>query len=110
MLEWYRSLEHPTLQAATAIRPRLSTKLQRPYLTRRHGFAAKLAALETHHAFVTAHLLGSALQAIYRDPGLELGRLPLKEERSLVIRLWHTDRHEKEGVSALAYSSHRPRP
>ncbi|MFM8878405.1 MAG: DUF535 family protein [Verrucomicrobiota bacterium] len=96
-LEWYRTLEHPTLQAATAIRPRLYTKLQRPYLTRRHGFAARLAALETHYAFVTAHLPASALQAIYRDPGLELGRLPLEEERSLVIRLCYTDRYEKEG-------------
>lgn len=96
-LQWYRTLENPALRVATAARPRLHTKLQRPYLTRRHGFGARLAALETHYAFVAATLPGETLDLIYRDPGLELGRMPLEEDRSLVIRLCYTDRYEKEG-------------
>lgn len=96
-LEWYRFLEAPRLQVATAARLRLYTKLQRPYSTRRHGFAARLAALKTHYTWVEATLPEATLNAIYRDPGLELGRLPLEEGRSLVVRLCYTDRYEKEG-------------
>jgi hypothetical protein len=55
-LEWYRFLETPRLQVATAARLRLYTKLQRPYSTRRHGFAARLAALKTHYTWVEATL------------------------------------------------------
>ena len=96
-LESYRFLETPRLQVATAARLRLYTKLQRPYSTRRHGFAARLAALKTHYTWVEATLPEATLNAIYRDPGLELGRLPLEEGRSLVVRLCYTDRYEKEG-------------
>lgn len=96
-VEWYRFLTTPPMPVATAIRPRLHTKLQRPYLTRRHGFAARLAALRTHYTWVVATLPPSAIESIYRDPGLELGRLPLEEDRALVVRLCYTDRYEKEG-------------
>lgn len=96
-VEWHRFLTTPPLPAATAIRPRLHTKLQRPYLTRRHGFAARLAALKTHYAWAVATLPASALESIHRDPGLELGRLTLEEGRALVVRLCYTDRYEKEG-------------
>lgn len=101
---WYRFLEAPRLQVTAAARPRLYTKLQRPYLTRRHGFGARLAALTTHYTWVDATLPETMLEAIYRDPGLELGRLPLEEGRSLVIRLCYTDRYEKEGDLSFCVS------
>lgn len=99
---WYRFLDSPHLAVACAIRPRLYTKLQRPYLTRRLGFGARLAALKTHYAFIRQRLPERSMDAIYRDPGMELARVTLDEGRSLLVRLGYSDRYEKEGDLSLA--------
>jgi len=99
---WYCFLDSPALHVACAIRPRLYTKLQRPYLTRRLGFGQRLEALQTHYSFAGRTLSEQAIAAIYRDPGMEMARLALDEGRSLVVRLGYSDRYEKEGDLSLA--------
>lgn len=95
--EWFRFLDTPNLRVATAARPRVFAKLQRPYLTRRHRVPARLAALKQHYGYIDRTLPAATIDAIYRPGGLHLATFPLDEGRSVTIRLENNDRYEKEG-------------
>ena|GEM_PF-6354160 len=80
--EWYQFLDTPNLRAATAARPRVFAKLQRPFLTRRHRVPARLAALKQHCGYIDRTLPAATLDAICRPGGLHLATFPLDEGRS----------------------------
>lgn len=100
-IEWFRAVDTPKMRIATAIRPRIFAKLQRPYLTRRHGVAARLAVLKDHCRILEETLPEAAIVAIYTHPGLTLATIELGEGRSATLRLEYSDRYEKEGEFTL---------
>lgn len=99
---WLSRLVQPELAPLWALRPRLATKLQRPYVSAEWGAAERFAALLGHYELLPRLLAAEALQAAYGQ-GLDLVRLQnTATGRSLTLRLFYLDQFEKEGELSLA--------
>jgi len=99
---WLARLARNPVGALWQARPRLASKLQRPYVHRDWTVAARLAALESHYAAIGTQISGPALEEIYRR-GLTLIRLEATGGgRALQVRLLYADQFEKEGELTLA--------
>ncbi|MFI5337698.1 MAG: VirK/YbjX family protein [Opitutales bacterium] len=99
---WLSRLVQPDLAPLWATRPRLATKLQRPYVSAEWGPAERFAALLGHYELLPGLLAAGALQAIYTT-GLDLVRLKnTSTGRQLTLRLFYQDQFEKEGELTLA--------
>ncbi len=98
---WLARLEQPDLVILSTARPRLSTKLQRPYVSSAWSGAVKCAALLGHYDSLTQVLGPAARLAIYRD-GLSLLRLQHGARACATeLRLAYLDQFEKEGELTL---------
>jgi hypothetical protein len=101
---WLSRLVQPDLAPLWAIRPRLATKLQRPYVSSAWGAPERFGALLGHYDLLPRLLAPAALQAVYAE-GLDLVRLVNSTTgRALTLRLFYQDQFEKEGELTLAVS------
>jgi uncharacterized protein VirK/YbjX len=99
---WLECLADPACRALWLARPRLTSKLQRPYLCRSWGVPERLAALTSHYAVLAELLAPAARSRIYGD-GLTLVRLVhAASGRRVDLRLVYRDQFEKEGDLSLA--------
>ncbi len=98
---WLARLGRHPAGSLWQVRPRLASKLQRPYVHRDWTVAERLTALESHYDVIGSLISGGALDAIYRR-GLTLLRLEAAGGRALQIRLLYADQFEKEGELTLA--------
>jgi len=98
---WLSRLGRHPAGSLWQVRPRLASKLQRPYVHRNWTVADRLTALESHYEVIGSLISGEALDEIYRR-GLTLLRLEAVGGRALQIRLLYADQFEKEGELTLA--------
>jgi uncharacterized protein VirK/YbjX len=98
---WVNRLQSPAIRALWASRPRLTSKLQRPYLCRDWAVPERLAALDSHYRILGELLAAPAREQIYRE-GLTLVRLVhAASGRQVDLRLVYRDQFEKEGELSL---------
>ena len=98
---WLSRLVQPDISPLWALRPRLATKLQRPYISAEWGPNERCAALFGHYELIPRMLSPSALEAVY-GPGLDVLELHnTTSNRRLLIRLFYQDQFEKEGELTL---------
>jgi uncharacterized protein VirK/YbjX len=99
---WLDRLSQTPERSIWRVRPRLASKLQRPYVHCDWTAAVRLAALETHYEALTSLVAGGSLERIYRG-GLTLVRIEAAGSGRVVeLRLAYTDQFEKEGELTLA--------
>lgn len=98
---WVRRLAESDLQPIWLTRPRLGSKLQRPYLCRDWGVAERVGALTDHYDILRELFSAASRAAIYRD-GIAILRLAGKSGRTVDLRLAYKDQFEKEGELTLA--------
>jgi len=99
---WLARLVQPDLAPLWALRPRLATKLQRPYVSCAWDAPVRCAALLGHYDLLPRLLAADVRAAIYRS-GLTVLRLDdLTPARNLDVRLFYHDKFEKEGELTLA--------
>ena len=92
---WIDRLGRPDAMPLGVERPRLWSKLQRPYLRRDWTRAARLAALQGHYDLLRELFAARPRTAIYAH-GLTLVRIAAPEG-ALDLRLVYRDQYEKEG-------------
>jgi len=98
---WVNRLAGAEARPLWLTRPRLTSKLQRPYLWRAWGVPERLAALSSHYDTIAA-LLGSAARSRIYGDGLTLVRLVhAASGRRVDLRLVYRDQFEKEGELSL---------
>ena len=98
---WLSRLVQPDLSPLWALRPRLATKLQRPYVSAEWGPNEICAALFGHYELLPRLLSPAALEAAYGQ-GLHVLELHnTTNGRRLLIRLYYQDQFEKEGELTL---------
>jgi uncharacterized protein len=98
---WLNRLTAAEARAMWLARPRLTSKLQRPYLSRRWGMEERLAAVTSHYEIV-GKLLGSAARSRIYGEGLTLVRMVhAASGRRVDLRLVYRDQFEKEGDLTL---------
>ncbi len=98
---WLDRLGAPEARPLWLARPRLTSKLQRPYLRRDWGLAERLAALTSHYDLLGNLLAPAARSRVYGE-GLTLVRLTLPASgRQVDLRLVYRDQFEKEGDLSL---------
>lgn len=99
---WLATLRASEAAPLWQTRPRLSTKLQRPYVCAGWSVAERLEALQSHYAFLNRHFSPAAKAQIY-DCGLTLVRVRhATSGRDLDVKLFYRDQFEKEGDLTLA--------
>ena len=98
---WVDRLAAPENRTLWLARPRLTSKLQRPYLCRGWGLAERSAALASHYDIIGELFSPAARSRIYGE-GLTLVRLVhAASGRRVDLRLVYRDRFEKEGDLSL---------
>jgi|GEM_PF-1558254 len=99
--EWLRRLTSSELAPLWTLRPRLASKLQRPYQCALWSPRQKLEALLAHYALFPKLVQASFRQEIY-GPGCTLLCIHhLESKRELQLRLFYRDQFEKEGELTL---------
>lgn len=98
---WLSRLVQADVAPLWQLRPRLATKLQRPYVSSEWDNPVKLAALLGHYDRLPRLLSPAARRAIYQD-GLDLLRFQTRLDRRLLVRLSYADQFEKEGELTLS--------
>jgi uncharacterized protein len=99
---WLSRLTQADVAPLWALRPRLATKLQRPYVSSEWGAAERFAALLGHYDLLPRLLSAGALEVVYAG-GLDLVHLHnTATGRTLALRLFYQDQFEKEGELTLA--------
>ena len=99
---WLDCITAPGLQPLWALRPRIVSKLERPYVHAAWTPRRRLEALTTHYRALGGLLDAPSRAAIYGDG---LGLLTLEsgpEARRLELRLRYDDQFEKEGELMLS--------
>jgi len=96
---WIDRLGRPDALPLGVERPRLWSKLQRPYLRRDWTHSARLAALGGHYDLLR-ELFGARPRAAIYARGLTLVRVAAAEG-ALDLRLVYRDQYEKEGELTL---------
>ena len=99
---WLSRLVQPDVSPLWTLRPRLATKLQRPYVSAEWGAAERFAALLGHYTLLPRLLAPRAMELAYAS-GLDLLELHhTTTDRRLRLRLCYQDQFEKEGELTLA--------
>ena len=95
-------LTSPFVSELWTVRPRLGSKLQRPYIHAKWSVEDRLSALAAHYDYLPTILSQSQAIAIYRD-GVSLVRLQGGPKmRSFLIRLSYSNQFEKVGEMTLS--------
>ena len=99
---WLACLVHPEIAPLWELRPRLATKLQRPYVSCAWDAPVRCAALLGHYSLLPRLFAPRVRSAIYRH-GLTVMRLVhAPTGRKLDVSLFYHDKFEKEGELTLA--------
>ncbi len=99
---WLARLHQPDVLGLSMVRPRLFTKLQRPYVSSVWSPATRCAALLGHYDALVQVLGPAGRMAIYRDSLPLLQLLNLSGTRRTSVTLTYRDQFEKEGELTLA--------
>jgi uncharacterized protein VirK/YbjX len=100
---WLARLAQADLAPLWMARPRLATKLQRPYVHCEWRVLERFAALMGHYDILPRIFSADVRQAIYCKEGIALIRLANPTSgRQLDVRLFYHDKFEKEGDLTLA--------
>lgn len=98
---WLSELTRPETAPLWLARPRISTKLQRPYVCCDWTVEQRLQALLSHYTLLPQLLRAEALDEIYRDK-VEVAALTHPDGRGIAVRLFYRDNFEKEGDLTLS--------
>jgi uncharacterized protein VirK/YbjX len=100
---WLARLAQADLAPLWMARPRLATKLQRPYVHCEWRVLERFGALMGHYDILPRIFSADVRQAIYCKDGIALIRLanPISD-RQLDVRLFYHDQFEKEGELTLS--------
>ena len=100
---WLARLAQADLAPLWMARPRLATKLQRPYVHCEWRVPERFAALMGHYDILPRIFSSDVRQAIYCGEGIGLSRLANPTSgRQLDVRLFYHDQFEKEGELTLS--------
>ncbi len=100
---WLARLAQADLAPLWMARPRLATKLQRPYVHCEWRVLERFAALMGHYDILPRIFSADVRQAIYCGEGISIIRLANPTSgRQLDVRLFYHDQFEKEGDLTLA--------
>jgi hypothetical protein len=100
---WLARLAQADLAPLWMARPRLATKLQRPYVHCEWRVLERFGALMGHYDILPRIFSASVRQAIYGEEGMAIIRLANPTSgRQLDVRLFYQDQFEKEGELTLA--------
>jgi hypothetical protein len=100
---WLARLAQADLAPLWLARPRLATKLQRPYVHCEWRVLERFAALMGHYDILPRIFSADVRRAIYHKEGIALIRLANPASgRQLDVRLFYHDQFEKEGDLTLA--------
>ena len=99
---WLARIVQPDLAPLWEARPRIATKLQRPYLCTEWGVPERFAALMGHYDALQHLVTAEARLAIYREGVTLLTLVTPVSGRQLDVRLFYRDQFEKEGELTLA--------
>jgi hypothetical protein len=97
---WVNRLGRADVQPLWAARPRLVSKLQRPYVHYRWDLSRRLEALTGHYDILRELLSSPAGERVYRG-GITLVRLGSPTGRTVDLRLVYRDQFEKEGELSI---------
>lgn len=97
--EWFEFLSQPGMGAIICSRPRLYSKLQRPYLHRKLRQREQIQILKEHYGFALRAFSPDNLKKIYATREMTLADLPLGEAGHYALRLQYL--FEKEGELAI---------
>ncbi len=101
-LEWLIFLgQNPMLRTFIERRPRIASKLQRPYMLQNMGVGQRLKLLEQHYAFQCTRMPAALCRALLADEDVVLAKLPGKHDRFYSIILTQRHNFEKEGELSL---------
>jgi uncharacterized protein len=98
--QWVSRLMRSDARPLWQARPRLVSKLQRPYVHYQWDLATRLDAITTHYDILRDLLSAPAREQIYRG-GITLVRLGSPAGRTVDLRLVYRDQFEKEGEISL---------
>jgi len=98
---WLGRLVQPDLAPLWQLRPRLASKLQRPYVSSEWNDLVKFAALLGHYDTLPSLFSLETRRTIYQH-GLDLLRFQTRVGRRLLVRLSYADQFEKEGELTLS--------
>jgi uncharacterized protein VirK/YbjX len=100
---WLARLTQADIAPLWMARPRLATKLQRPYVHCEWRVLERFGALMGHYDILPRIFSADVRQAIYCDEGIGIIRLANPASgRQLDVRLFYQDQFEKEGELTLA--------
>ncbi len=102
--EWLALLRAPRFAKLVECRPRVYSRLQRPYLTCQLTTAQKMAALRAHYAFVAEQLPEAVFAAISQNSHWPLATLILDETETIGVALRFCG-YEKEGELSVSLRS-----
>lgn len=103
---WLARLVQPDVAPLWVLRPRLASKLQRPYISSEWNEPVRLAALLGHYDALTRIFSPATLAAIYSSGVDVLDLVHSPSGRRLKLRLSYLDQFEKEGELTLAVVDH----
>ena len=96
--QWFQLLQNPELAIVVRNNPRITSKLQRPYLYSGLKMADRMQILREHYRFLTEYFSPTELERIYSKRGLVLAVLPhIGELGQFSVRLIFRRMCEKEG-------------
>jgi len=99
---WLNRLTQPDIAELWPLRPRLATKLQRPYLGCSWNVPERCAGLLNHYDALPRLLKKTALHTVYKT-GVPLLRIQTVDSNlQLDVRLFYRDQFEKEGELTIA--------
>jgi hypothetical protein len=93
---WFAFLDEPVIRPFLAANPRLAFRPMGTYMSRRWGWSKRFKVIRDTYVFVNAK--GGAFQeAMLREGGLLLARIPLEKAGDLVLRMRADPQFRKEG-------------
>lgn len=97
---WFAFLDEPAIQPFVAANPRLAFRPMGTYMSRRWGWPRRFKVIRDTYIF--AHANGGALQeALLREGGLALARIPLEKMGVMTLRLRADVQFRKEGEAGV---------
>lgn len=99
---WLARLVQPDLAPLWVLRPRLASKLQRPYVSSEWNLPVRCAALLGHYEALPRLFSPTALAGIYATGVDVLDLVNTRSSRRLKLRLKYHDQFEKEGELTLS--------